>query len=406
MSPRPLAASVALLFLASIATFAQGNRPAFVQDERPVFGHPAPGHVRPPVHISISPSVTSTIPHGKTPSQVRTAYGFSSIANRGKGQTIAIVDAFDHPSIEADLGVFSSRFGLPACTTANGCFTKVYAAGVKPRTDAGWALEIALDVEWAHAIAPDAKILLVESTSDLVSALLHAVDVAVQRGASTVSMSWGGDEFSSEAGYDSHFAANGVTFLASSGDDGTGVGWPAVSQHVVSVGGTSLFLTTSSTWSSEKGWSGSGGGRSLYVNQPSYQSSYGISGANGKRTQPDVAFNGNPSTGFAVYDSVPLDAESGWFQVGGTSAGTPQWAALFAIVNSMRRANGKSNIPNPANQFIYPVAKAALTTRFHDITTGTNGTCPSLCTAKSGWDFVTGIGTPKANALIPALVAK
>lgn len=352
------------------------------------------------------PAVTSSTPTGMTPSKVANAYGFSFIANKGKGQTIAIIDAYDHPNIEKDLGVFNTRFGLPPCTTANGCFVKVYASGTRPVTDPGWALEIALDVEWAHAIAPEAKIMLVESASNFSNSLLRAVDVAVQKGATVVSMSWGSDEWSTESSLDSHFAQNGVSFVAASGDDGTGPGWPAVSQYVVSVGGTSLRLTSGGAWSSESAWTGSGGGRSHYITQPSYQSAYVIAGANGKRSQPDVAFNGSPNTGFAVYDSVTLDGQSGWFQVGGTSAGAPQWAALIAIVNSMRRAQGKGNLPNPANQYIYQVAKAALTTRFHDITTGSNGTCGSLCNAKAGYDYVTGLGTPKANTLIPALVAK
>jgi len=404
MFPKALAVSSAFLLFVSLS-LSQDSRPGFVNDgDTPVFGPARSGHARPPLHIN--PYVTSTVPTGKTPSQVRTAYGFSSIANRGAGQTIAIIDAFDHPNIEKDLGVFNTRFGLPACTTTNGCFRKIYASGVKPATDAGWSLEIALDVEWAHAIAPDATIMLVESASDYTSSLLHAVDVAVQKGASVVSMSWGSDEWSGEGSLDSHFAANGVTFLTASGDNGTGAGWPGASQYVVSVGGSSLFLTSTGTWSSERAWSGSGGGHSKYIAEPGYQTTYGVPGANGKRAQPDVAFDGDPNTGFPVYDSITLQGQSGWFQVGGTSASAPQWGALLAIVNSMRHAQGKGNIPNPANQFIYQVAKAALTTRFHDVSTGTNGTCGSLCTAKAGYDYVTGLGTPKASALIPALVAK
>ena len=349
---------------------------------------------------------TTAGPMGYRPGQVRTAYGFSQIANQGAGQTIAIVDAYDDPTIERDLATFSSKFSLPPCTTANGCFKKVYASGSKPATNGGWALEIALDVEWAHAIAPAAKIVLVEASNDFLSSLLHAVDVAVQNNASVVSMSWGGDEFSGETNSDTHFAHNNVTFVASSGDDGHGTGYPAVSHYVVSVGGTSLHLTTSNTWSSESAWSGSGGGHSSIVSEPSYQSTYGIPNANGKRGQPDVAYDANPNTGFPVYDSTPTGGQSGWFQVGGTSAGAPQWAALFAIVNSMRHAQGKGNLPNPASQFIYPVAKAALTTRFHDISTGNNGTCGWLCNTHSGYDYVTGLGSPRANNLIPALVAK
>jgi subtilase family serine protease len=398
MLPRvPAVRLFVFLCVFPVTAFAAGN------DERPVFGRPGRGTVRPPVHVK---PLATTSPTGFAPWKIRRAYGFSAISNRGRGQTIAIIDAYDHPYIESNLATFNSKFGLPPCTTANGCFRKVYASGTKPRTDPGWALEIALDVEWAHAIAPEAKILLVEASSNLFSAIMHAVDVAVQKGATVVSMSLGGSEFSGQTTYDNHFAVNGVTFVAASGDDGTGAEYPAASPYVIAVGGTTLRADANGYWYSESAWSGSGGGRSAYEVQPNYQSTYGISAANGRRTLPDVAYAGNPATGFSVYNTVPLDGQSGWFQVGGTSAGAPQWAALFAIVNSMRRAQGKSNLPNPAGQVVYPVAKAALTTRFHDITTGTNGTCGSVCTARSGYDFVTGLGSPKADKLIPALVAK
>lgn len=396
MGPKVLAVSAALLLFASMSFATQ-------PDEVRVFGPPAPGHVRPPLHMKpfVTPSAT-----GYFPSTVRTAYGFSAISNKGAGQTIAIVDAFDDPTAANDLSVFSSKMGLPPCTTSNGCFTKVYASGSKPATNASWALEIALDIEWAHAIAPQAKILLVEASSDLLGALGHAVDVAVRRGASQVSMSWGGNEFSGESNFDTHFSANNVTFLAATGDSGHGSEYPSSSKFVIAVGGTTLHVTSSHTWSSETAWNGSSGGHSSQIGEPSYQSSYPIPNANGKRGTPDVAYDANPNTGFPVYDTTKLSGQAGWFQVGGTSAGTPQWAALVAIVNSIRRAKGKATLPNPANQYIYPVAKASVATRFHDITTGTNGACGSLCTARTGFDYVTGIGSPKANTLIPALAAK
>ena len=204
----------------------------------------------------------------------------------------------------------------------------------QPKTDSGWALEESLDVEWAHAIAPGATILLVEASSASISSLLAAVDYAVSQGASVVSMSWGSSsEFLGETSFDSHFTAPGVTFTASSGDSGPGVIYPAASPYVTSVGGTTLPLDSSGNLTAaETAWSGSGGGVSVYEPTPSYQSSIGAAG----RSVPDVAYDADPNTGVAVYDSTAYSGQSGWFVVGGTSAGAPQWGALAAIVNSQR----------------------------------------------------------------------
>jgi len=316
------------------------------------------------------------------------------------------VDAYDHPNIESDLAVFNSTFGLPSCTTLNGCFRKVYSNG-RPRTNAGWALEIALDVEWAHAIAPAAKIVLVEAPSNSFSDLLDAVDVAVfQGGASVVSMSWGGSEFSSESSYDSHFMVTGVTFTASAGDSGNGGEYPAASPYVVSVRGTTLQVDTAGNYITETAWSGSGGGISSYEIEPSYQT-YGNgipNNPNFKRGIPDVAYDGDPNTGFPVYDSVKTQGQSGWFQVGGTSAGAPQWAALFAIANSMRAGGGKSPLSSvsSANTSLYATDRG----NYNDVTGGSNGSCGAVCTTGVGYDYVTGLGSPWAKTLIPALAAQ
>ena len=365
---------------------------------------PPAGYARPPIHVKGN---ASTGPAGLSPARARHAYGFDLISNQGAGQTIGIVDAYDHPNIESDLGVFNSAFGLPPCTSSTGCFQKIYAQGIKPNTNSGWALEISLDVEWAHAIAPQAKILLVEAYSNSFTNLLQAVDVAVQHGASVVSMSWGGNEFSSETSYDSsHFSVNGVTFTASSGDSGNGVEYPAASPGVVAVGGTTLKTDSYGNYLSETAWSGSGGGQSAYEVEPLYQASYPIpNDPQGVRGVPDVAYDANPNTGFAVYDSVRYYGQSGWWVVGGTSAGAPQWAALFAIANSMRVAASKRTLSS-TNGAVYSVATgaSAYSSNFHDITSGTNGNCGTLCTAASGYDYVTGLGSPKANNVIPALV--
>ncbi|WP_104012372.1 S53 family peptidase [Burkholderia anthinoferrum] len=384
--------------LASGGALADGNGPpSYVE------GHRAPnGFARPPFHTKSRASTAAIA--GLTPALTRHAYGFDTIANQGDGMVVAIVDAYDHPKIESDLGVFSNAFSLPACTSSNGCFTKVYARGGRPRTDSGWALEISLDVEWVHAIAPKAKILLVEAASASFNDLLAAVDVAVKRGASVVSMSFGGNEFSSETGFDSHFNAPGVTFVASSGDSGTGTEYPAASPYVVSVGGTTLSSDTAGNYIGEAAWSGSGGGVSGIEAEPAGQTAWPVPVA-GKRGVPDVSYDANPSSGFAVYDSVAYQGQAGWFQVGGTSAGAPQWAALVAIANSLRAAAGKKALSGTYDT-LYTVGKTAYGSDFHDVTTGSNGNCGSICNAAGGYDYVTGLGSPIAPALVQALVAR
>jgi len=222
MAPKQVSLSRCLLI--ALAVSALVVQPIFIEGtwaERPPIGY-----ARPPIHVKGN---ATSAPTGLSPAQTRHAYGFDQITNQGAGQIIGIVDAYDDPKIESDLGVFDSQFGLPTCTTSNGCFQKIYASGSKPKTNSGWSLEISLDVEWSHAIAPQAEIILVEAASNSFTDLLLAVDVAVQHGASVVSMSWGGSEFSSEGSYDTHFAVNGVTFTASSGDSGNGVEYPAAS---------------------------------------------------------------------------------------------------------------------------------------------------------------------------------
>jgi len=362
--------------------------------------------MRAPYSIHPLPSVTLTTPNGFTPAQIRHAYGFDQITNQGAGQIIGIIDAYDDPNAESDLAVFDQQFGLPPCTTANGCFRKIFGGSKRPKANAGWALEISLDIEWAHAIAPKATILLVEATTNSLGDLLSAVDVAVRNGASVVSMSWTVSEFSSESRQDNHFVSTGVTFLAASGDNGTGVAYPASSPDVVGVGGTSLALDANGNYLSEAAWSGSGGGLSTREAEPLFQSLFGIpNDARGYRGTPDVSYNASPATGFAVYDSVALSGASGWFCVGGTSAGSPQWAALLAISNSMRVANRKARLSG-ANTVLYSLSKQSAAANFHPITAGTNGACGALCTAGAGYDYVTGIGTPVAASLINILAAQ
>ncbi|AJX32491.1 S53 family peptidase [Burkholderia oklahomensis] len=396
-----LITAACLQAFASTAALAQGNG----QSSSYVEGTRVPkGFARPPFHTN-KLRIAGTTVAGLAPATVRHAYGFDSIANQGDGMVVAIIDAYDDPKIESDLGVFSKTFSLPTCTTSNGCFKKIYANGSKPRADAGWSLEMSLDVEWVHAIAPKAKIVLVEAASNSFNDLMTAVDVAVGNGASVVSMSFGGSEFSSETGFDSHFGSpSRVTFVASSGDSGNGSEYPAASPYVVAVGGTTLSTDAYGNYLGETAWSGSGGGVSTYEPEPSGQALWPIPYA-GSRGVPDVGYNANPGSGFAVYDSVTYQGQSGWFVVGGTSAGAPQWAGLFAIANSMRTAAGKAKLAGPYN-LLYTVGKSAYGSDYHDVTSGTNGTCGTICTANGGYDYVTGLGSPQALNLIQGLVAQ
>lgn len=345
-----------------------------------------------------------TVPASFTPAQIRHAYAFDQVAVAdgslpGTGQTIAIVNAYDNPTIAADLATFDAAYGLPAAN-----FTKVSQTGsttALPRADAGWSGEIALDVQWAHAIAPGANILLVEANSASLTDLLTAVDYArSQPGVSVVSMSWGAGEFSSEQYYNSHFTTpaghTGVTFVAASGDYGAPATWPAVSPNVLGVGGTSLTLTSTGDYATETGWSGSGGGKSVFVPKPAFQSLVSTPSPN-KRTSPDVAYDANPNTGFRVYDSQ----NGGWYAVGGTSAGAPQWAGLVAIANQARALSGKAPLDGPTQTLyaVYKAAQSSYSTYYHDETAGSNG-----YSAGAKYDLVTGLGSPVANKVVSALV--
>jgi len=371
----------------------------------------ANGQLSRPVHpLFHVQGAAQTSVRGLTPAQIKRAYGFDQISNQGKGQTIAIVNAFDHPSIEQDFAVFNETFNLPPCTTANGCFEKVFASGTNPGTSAPnapyWALETAIDVEWAHAIAPEAKILLVETASDTLDGLLAGVDVAVgsRYRADVVSMSWGGLEFADEAATeDGHFVRSNVTFFAAAGDSGNGTLYPAASPYVMSVGGTKLHVDKDGNYLDERAWSGSGGGKSLFEAEPQYQLAYPIpNNPEHLRGIPDVAYDADPDTGVAVYNSFPYFGSSGWFQVGGTSIGPPQWAALVAIANSMR-APSKRPLTGSQGVLYDAVQDANGYATYNDVVKGKNGACGHFCNTRPDYDYVTGLGTPQADILIPAL---
>jgi subtilase family serine protease len=335
--------------------------------------------------VMVRPQASS--PSGETPQSIRAVYGLPSAGGSG---TIVIVDAFDYPTAEADLNVFSSQFGLPSCTTANGCFSLVYASGAKPGGNCGWNQEAALDLQWAHAMAPNAKIVLMEAATnnnaDLYAAVQQATNYILQHGGfGEVSMSWGGTESPSESSNDSLFLHSGIVYFASSGDTGAQPIYPGVSPNVVSAGGTSLNRDGSGNFVSESAWSGSGGGSSRFEARPSFQD--GISGIVGtKRGSPDMSFDADPATGVSVYTGFTCSGASGWLVFGGTSVSAPSLAGIvnlaghFATDSSVELSTIYSNLGNAAN--------------FRDVTTGAafsfrNG----VNRATVGWDFATGVGS-------------
>ncbi len=325
----------------------------------------------PPLHILTS-SKTRTA--GLTPDIIKKIYNLPEGGGTG---TIAIIGAYHDPNIEKDLAVFNNSFNLTPCTIKNGCFEEYSINTATKTADLGWSLETSLDVEWAHAIAPDAHILLIEATTPSGANLLKAIDYATsQKDVVAVSMSWGGQEFPEEITLDSHFK-NTKAFFAASGDSGSGTNWPAVSPYVVAVGGTSLSLSKTNSLISESAWSGSGGGVSAYEREPAYQINYNIPKDKGMRSIPDVSYNADPKSGFAVYRNGK------WYVLGGTSAGTPQWAAIQSLGLSALHENlyrDKSSIDT--EKF------------FRDIKSGTNGNCTYYCKARAHYDYVTGLGSP------------
>jgi hypothetical protein len=370
-----------------------------------VSGVATPDYVR-LLSSSVSPFGTPG-PTGYTPAQIRQAYGFNQISFNGvsgdsTGETIAIVDAYDDPTIASDLHQFDLQFGL-----ADPAFTKVNQNGGSslPAANADWAAEISLDVEWAHAIAPGAKILLVEASSASYSNLLAGVRYAArQTGVAAVSMSWGGSEFASETSLDSAFTTpsghSGVTFVAASGDEGAPASYPSTSPNVLAVGGTSLYLSSAGSYLSELAWSGSGGGISAVEAQPSYQNGV-VTQSSAQRANPDVAYNADPNTGYPVYDSYTNGASTPWAQYGGTSAPAPQWAALIAIADQGRAQAGLGALDG-ASQTL-PMLYGLPSSDFHDITSGTTTGSPRY-SATTGYDLATGRGSPYANRVVADLV--
>ncbi len=347
-------------------------------------------------------------PGGLYPVDIAAAYGINKLSGStgGLGVTVAIVEAYDAPNIEADLATFSSHFNLPPCTSASGCFTKVVemSGSVRPAYNASWEVEASLDVEWLHAIAPNAKILLVEAINSNEGNLFSAVNYAKLR-AAVVSMSWGGIEFNGETIDDFLFSQPGVIFLSSAGDAGGTVDYPASSRNVIAVGGTSLALNSAGQVATpivETAWSGSGGGCSALEPASSAGIQAFVPAACKHRGVPDVAMNADPSSGVAIWVSNPANHYHGWLVAGGTSLACPMWAGLAATVDSMRGPNKPVTGPSLIAELYSAAIGAGYLANYRDITKGTAG----AYSAGPGWDFVTGLGVPQVQNLIPYLVSR
>jgi hypothetical protein len=307
----------------------------------------------------------------------------------GAGQTVAIVDAFDDPYATSDINTYSAQFGLlPTCTKkhSTGCF---HFKVVKPfgigGLDVGWTAEESLDVDMVHALAPRASIVLVEARNNNDGPMFRAVGYASGLHPAVISLSWGSPEFKTESS-DDHYCklATGVC-VAAAGDLGNPGLYPAFSPAVVAVGGTSLNLANTGAVTSEVAWSQSGGGISTREPRPAYQQKVNIFP---NRGIPDVSFDADPATGVAVYDS----AVGGWLEVGGTSVGAPAWAGIVAVADQLRAAHRKGRLTSAKQE----VQRALYhLSGLFDVTGGSNGTCGAVCDAGPGYDFVTGIGSPR-----------
>lgn len=384
---------------------------------------------RPMIEVQAAPSGPSALavagqpqawsasaPWGYSPEQLAAAYGFdgitfSGIAGDGSGQTVAIVDAYDDPALvdstdpdfaTSDLTMFDRHYGLPDPPS----FRKLNQSGSPnnlPATDpagagmpGNWEEEEVLDVEWVHALAPGASIVLVECQSSSGPDLYAGARMAAGLpGVSVVSMSWGSAEFAGETAFDGSFTAPtghpAVTFVAATGDMGAPGLYPAFSPNVIAVGGTTLTIPSGG----ESGWIDGGGGTSVYETEPAYQRGVQVFG---KRTIPDVALDGDPRTGVSVYDSYDdTSGEGPWMKTGGTSLATPAWAALIAIADQGRLSAGGTTLAGPSQ--VLPALYALPAADFHDVTTGGN----NVFRARSGYDESTGRGTPVAGLLAAAL---
>lgn len=388
----------------------------------------------------------ATVVQTYSPAQIRVAYqmpalptGLSyattstngltaaQLASLGAGQTIYIIGAFDDPHIATELDAFNRQFNLPPCigvsiastqslplaaaSTADLCkFSKVYAGSsapsggtlspTAPSYDSGWATEMALDVQWAHATAPLARIILIEAADSNQASITNAIALANSMGSGVVSMSFGAAEDTTTSSLDNLFGQTGMTYVAATGDTGTASGpmWPSVSPLVLAVGATTLSSYTASA-RTESAWSSTGGGTSQYVALPGYQNSSVLGFNLPKRSVADVSFNGDPYTGQYVY-TIDSNNSGKWLSVGGTSLGTPQWAGIVSVLNAQKSLANQGRV-GLLQSSIYPVATSGgglwgANKPFSDVTSGSSGSIP----AGVGYDIPTGLGTPNLTPLI------
>lgn len=321
----------------------------------------------------------AVVPSGYAPSDLRSAYQVT--ASGSSSTVIAIVDAYGYPNAEANLGVYRAMYGLPACTSANGCFAKFNEVGSQtsyPAANIGWEQETALDLAMASAMCPNCRIILVEASSSSYSDLARAVQTAAALHAHAISNSYGGPEGNTQ-GYEGAYNVSGAAVTVSAGDSGYGVQFPATSPHVTAVGGTSLYRASTARGWSEIAWSESGSGCSAVYGKPVWQHDPLCT----KRMEADVSAIADPDTGVAVY--APYNGNtSAWLVFGGTSVGAPLIAGIYA-------ANG-AGVSYGSNPY-------ASVGALNDVTAGSNGRCGGtyFCTAGAGYDGPTGLGTPKGD---------
>ena len=360
----------------------------------------------------------SGLPAGLSPTQLKSAYGINAvqfIANGlpyvgdGTGQTIAIVDAYHNPFVESDLKTFDTTYGL-----RDPSFTEINLSTPDNEND-GWAGETALDVEWSHAVAPGANIVLVEALNDTIPSLLAAIDVARHvPGVTAVSMSFGYPENMApgSTAYDTYFTTpaghTGITFIASSGDSGTtgqfgGPSWPATSPNVLAIGGTTLVVGGTKGYVAESIWNGSGGGYSAYVPEPAFQRSIQ---STGKRSVPDVSLVADPMTGVATYTTFPVSGTAGWGVVGGTSLSAPAWAGIMAIINQGRDLQHLPSLDGPTQTL--PDLYALPANDFNKIALSGPGYSQSYSFGSQTLKntvIQTGLGSPAGVSLINDLIS-
>jgi subtilase family serine protease len=331
-----------------------------------------------PLNGKLNPAATG-LPSGYGPADLRSAY---KITSNGSA-TIAIVDSGGYSGAESDLAVYRSTYGLPACTTANGCFKKLNQTGGTssyPRNDTGWSQESALDLDMASAMCPGCKLILVEANSATLANLAAAVRTAAATGALVISNSYGGSE-SGTTSYASAYNQPGKAVTVSTGDSGYGVQFPASAPTVIAVGGTHLVKASNARGWTETAWSSGGSGCSTTYAKPSFQTDTLCT----KRVEADVSAVGDPNTGVAVYG--PNHSKSQWLVFGGTSVSAPLIGGIYGVTG---------HGPGDAHTVWANLGNAST---INDVTSGSNGSCGGTyyCTAQSGYDGPTGVGTPNGT---------